>query len=79
MRIFSKILLTGAWLFAFNSKSMAQTANTAPIATAQNVSAVKNKPGVQITLAGTDVEENPLTFAVLTQPKKEHSQERCPT
>jgi MYXO-CTERM domain-containing protein len=42
--------------------------NDAPVATAQSVSVDEDSAGVAITLAGTDVDGDALTFTVVTQP-----------
>jgi hypothetical protein len=43
------------------------SSNNAPVATAQNVSTAEDTPK-PITLAGTDADGNPLTYAIVTQP-----------
>jgi hypothetical protein len=43
-------------------------ANTQPVATAQTVSNVVSGVGKSLTLAGTDAENSPLTFAIATNP-----------
>jgi hypothetical protein len=48
-------------------QALLETGNTAPVATPQTVSTVQNTLKT-ITLAGTDAEENPLTFRIVTRP-----------
>ena len=46
--------------------------NTAPVAEPQDIT-VDEDTGAAVVLAGSDLESDPLTYAVVTQPRARHS------